>query len=275
VTLHLDLLHLEIGDGGEELRVPVHKALVLVDEPVAIELDEHLQDGPRQALVHGEALARPIAGGAEPGELTPDGALRIRFPGPDALQELRAAEAAAVRLLALHELALDHHLGGDAGVIGARLPEHVAAAHALEAAQDVLQGVVESVAHMQGSRHVGRRDHDAEGLGRAALRAAGPESAGLVPAGGDARLDGGGVERLVHHGAKPVPGARRADRRARKPSGPAKSTQRPEPSVSFPAGAKRTARRSNPRATLLPDPLPGPEPVIGPAEDRTRWGRGG
>ena len=149
------------------------------------------------------------------------------FQRPHALEELRAAEAAAVRLLALGELALDHHLGGDAGVIGARLPEHVAAAHALEAAQDVLQGVVEGVAHMQGARHVGRRDDDAEGLGRAALRAPGPEGAGLLPAGGDARLDGGGVERLVHHGAKPVGGARRADRRARKPSGPAKSTRRP------------------------------------------------
>ena len=101
VALHLDLLHLEVGDGGEELRVPVHKALVLVDEPVAIELDEHLQDGPRKALVHGEALARPVAGGAEPGELAPDGALRVRFPRPHALEELRAAEAAAVRLLAL------------------------------------------------------------------------------------------------------------------------------------------------------------------------------
>ena len=33
------------------------------------------------------------------------------------------------------ELALDHHLRGDAGMIGARLPQHVLAAHALEAAR--------------------------------------------------------------------------------------------------------------------------------------------
>ena len=36
--------------------------------------------------------------------------------------------------LRLHQLALDHHLGGDAGVVRARLPQHVLAAHALEAA---------------------------------------------------------------------------------------------------------------------------------------------
>ncbi|MER9132566.1 hypothetical protein NKI08_22860 [Mesorhizobium sp. M0768] len=41
--------------------------------------------------------------------------------------------------LLLHKLALDHHLRGDAGVIHAGLPQHVLAAHALEAHQNVLQ----------------------------------------------------------------------------------------------------------------------------------------
>ena len=70
----------------------------------------------------------------------------------------------------LHQLALDHHLGGDAGMVGAGLPQHVAAAHALEAAQHVLQRVVERVAHVQRARHVRRRDHDGKGLGIAPLR---------------------------------------------------------------------------------------------------------
>ena len=72
-----------------------------------------------------------------------------------------AAELVAVGLLPLHQLALDHHLRGDAGVVGARLPQHVLAAHALEAAQHVLQRVVERVPHVQRARHVGRRDDDA------------------------------------------------------------------------------------------------------------------
>ena len=52
-------------------------------------------------------------------------------------------------LLALHQLPLDHHLRRDAGVVGAGLPQHVLAAHALEAAEHVLQRVVERMAHMQ------------------------------------------------------------------------------------------------------------------------------
>ena len=75
--------------------------------------------------------------------------------------KLVAAHVAAAGLLALHQLALDHHLGGDAGMVGARLPQHVAAAHALEAAQHVLQRVVERVAHVQRAGDVRRRDHDA------------------------------------------------------------------------------------------------------------------
>ena len=71
------------------------------------------------------------------------------LPFPDALEERLAPHLAAAGQLALHQLPLDHHLRRDAGVIGARLPQHVLAAHALEAAQHVLQRVVERMAHMQ------------------------------------------------------------------------------------------------------------------------------
>ena len=50
----------------------------------------------------------------------------LRLPLPDALEELLAPHLAAAGLLALHQLPLDHHLRGDAGMVGARLPQHVA-----------------------------------------------------------------------------------------------------------------------------------------------------
>ncbi len=138
-ALDLDLLHLEIGNRGQQLRIPVHQPLVLVDQPLAVQFDEHLDDRARQALVHGEAFARPVAGGAEPLQLIDDDAAALGLPLPDALEEFGAAHVAPARLLPLHQLPLDHHLGRDAGVIGAGLPQHVAAAHPLEAAEDVLQ----------------------------------------------------------------------------------------------------------------------------------------
>ncbi len=149
LTLDLHLLHFQVRNGGKQLGVPVDQPLVLVDEAGAVELHEDLEHRAREASIHGEALARPVAGGAEPLELGGDGAARFRLPGPDLFQELLAPERAPARLLALHQLALDHHLGGDAGVVGPGLPKHVAPAHALESGEHVLEGIVERMAHMQ------------------------------------------------------------------------------------------------------------------------------
>ena len=62
-ALDLDLLHLEIGNRGQQLRIPVHQPLVLVDQPFAVQFDEHFYHRARQALVHRETFARPVAGG--------------------------------------------------------------------------------------------------------------------------------------------------------------------------------------------------------------------
>ena len=199
-ALDLDLLHLEVGNRGQQLRIPVHQPLVLVDQALAVQFDEHLDDRARQALVHREALARPVAGRAEPLQLVDDDAAALGLPLPDPLQELGAAEVAPARLLPLHQLPLDHHLGRDPGVIGARLPQHVAAAHPLEAAENVLQGVVERVPHMQRTGHVRRRDHDGERLCLAPLRASGLERAAVLPDPGHAAFDIGGLVVFLDHG---------------------------------------------------------------------------
>ena len=128
------------------------------------------------------------------------------LPLPDALDEFLAAEFAAMDL-PLHELTFHHHLGGDARMVHARLPQHVPAAHALEAAQDVLDRVVQRVAHMKRAGDVRRRNDDRVGNGVAAILAPGLEGLRLVPAGGNSRLDGGGIERLVHHRVLPAVGA--------------------------------------------------------------------
>ena len=212
LALGLDLLHFEIGDRGLQLRIPIDQPLVLVDQALAIERDEDLHHRARQALVHGEALARPVAGGAEPLELADDGAAGFRLPFPHPLDEGLAAQSRGSGSCALHELALDHRLGGDAGMVGARLPQHVAAAHALEAAQDVLQRIVQRMAHVQRAGDIGRRDDDAIGLGLGALRPSGTEGAGRLPGRVNAGFDCAWLVSVFDHfafrrfaGRKPAP----------------------------------------------------------------------
>ena len=69
------------------------------------------------------------------------------------------------------ELAFDNHLGGDAGVIGAREPERDVAAHAMPADGNVDFGVLQHVAHVERAGHVGRRDDERkDGLVRRPIR---------------------------------------------------------------------------------------------------------
>ena len=197
MPLHLDALDFEIGDGGLQARVPVDQALVLVDEALLVELDEDLQHRARKPLVHREALARPVGAGAEAAQLLADGAAGFVFPLPHRFEEFLAAHRDAA-LLALGQLPLDDELRGDAGVVHARLPQHVLAAHALEAREHVLQRVVQRVADMQAAGDVRRRDDDAERLG--IRTASGAERAGFHPLGIDAALNLFGREGLVEHG---------------------------------------------------------------------------
>ena len=67
------------------------------------------------------------------------------------------------RLASLRELAFNHDLRGDAGMIGAALPQGVVAAHAVIAHQGVHQGVLEGMAHVQAASHIGRRQRYAVG----------------------------------------------------------------------------------------------------------------
>src|ERR1700722_17772732 len=101
----LDLLYFEIGNRGLQLRVPIDQPLVLVDQPFAIERDENFKHRARQSLVHGEALARPVAGRTEPLELADDGAAGLRLPFPHALDEGIAAYLATRSLFPLRKLA--------------------------------------------------------------------------------------------------------------------------------------------------------------------------
>ena len=205
---HLARFDLEVGDRRQHLGVPVDQPVVLVDQAGLVEIDEHFQHGARQALVHGEALARPVARGAQPAQLAGDGAARIGLPLPDLGEELLAVQQllVAVALLGaldgeadalLLEVAHHDHLRGDAGVIGAGLPQHVVALHAAPADQHVLQRVVERVAHVQAARDVGRRDDDA--VRRLRRLRMGAERAALLPLRVEAGFDLLGVVGLVEH----------------------------------------------------------------------------
>ena len=60
----------------------------------------------------------------------------------------------------LSQLALHHHLRGDAGVVGAWQPQGFSTGHAAPARENVHLSLVEHVAHVQAASDVGRRQQD-------------------------------------------------------------------------------------------------------------------
>jgi hypothetical protein len=186
----LAVLDLEVGDRGLEMRVPVHEALAAVDQAAFVEVDEDLEDGvvevgalPRLRVAggaaHGEGLARPVAGRAQAVELGLDVAAGLDLLLPDEARELVAAQVGAAAV-GLGELALDDHLGRDAGVVVPGCQRVSSPFMRCQRVRMSWQRVVEGVAHVQRARHVGRGDHDGEGLAAGLGVRAGPEGARLL-----------------------------------------------------------------------------------------------
>ena len=154
--------HFFVRQRGLGHRAPVHHAFAAIDEAFFVKLNEHLLHATGIVRVHREAFARPIARAAELLELVDDDVAVLFFPHPDALEKFLAAEIVTGFFLLLLELLFHHHLRGDTGVVGARQPEDFLAVHARLAAEDVLDGVVEDVAHVEHAGDVRRRDDDGE-----------------------------------------------------------------------------------------------------------------
>jgi len=152
--------HFLVRDGRPIVRAPVDDVGPTVDEAVVVELAEDKTDGPGKPLIECEALARPVHAAAEALELLGDPCMVLVLPGPHLVDEPLAPQVVPADAV-LRQVPLDHGLGGDAGMVGARKPQGLIPGHAVVARQQVHDGVLQGVAHVQGSGDVGGRDDDA------------------------------------------------------------------------------------------------------------------
>ena len=181
MTVDFDILDFEIRDRSFKLGVPVDEALSSIDQAFTVKLDENLEHGSAQSIIHGEALARPVTGLAQTALLTGNHATRFSLPVPNAFEEFFTPHCAPVRLLVVHELAFDNHLRCNTGMVGSRLPECITTSHPLKPDQDILQGVVEGMPHVQRAGNIRGRKHDRIRLGGFPARLARGECTGLFP----------------------------------------------------------------------------------------------
>ena len=163
VTLLLLILALDIGDRGLAVRAPVYDALAVVDKTLLVVVDEYLLNSLGAAVVKCEALTLPVAGRAELFELVLYLAAVLVSPVPRAFEESVTSDVVLGNSLLLH-LRNDLCLGRDGSMVGAGEPEGGITLHTLCAYQDILQGLVKRVTHVELSGNVRGRDNDSVGL---------------------------------------------------------------------------------------------------------------
>ena len=164
VPRHRLVKDLVVADGRLQHRVPVDQPLAAVDQAVAEEAEKRVPDRPRTDRVERETPAPPIAATAHLLELAEDAGFVVVLPLPNPGHQAVAAERVAAEFFLGQQPALDHRLGGDARMVGAGEPERLESLHPLLADEDVLEGVVQGMAEVEGPGHVRRRDDDGVGL---------------------------------------------------------------------------------------------------------------
>ena len=164
--------HLLIGDRCLSCRIPIHHPYATVDQPLAVEVAEDIIHRLASLLVHGEGEAIPVAGGADLLELADDDPAVLMRPVPHLVEELLAREVALLDPL-LRQLGHHLRLRSYGGVVGSGDPAGVEAGHPRPADEDVLEGVIEHMPHMEHAGDVGRGDDD--GVGRSIVRMRGEE----------------------------------------------------------------------------------------------------
>ena len=146
------------------VRTPVDDAAALVNQALVVQVDKHFLDSLRAAFIHRKALSAPVTGGTQLLELLDDAVTVLVLPRPYALQELLTAEVVTGQTLFLAQVFLYLNLGSDACVVCARHPQRRVALHALGTNQNILQGFVKRVTHMQLTGYIRRRNNNRKRL---------------------------------------------------------------------------------------------------------------
>ena len=158
------VLDLGIRESRGAVRAVVYDAQSAINKPFIVERNEVFLYSGTESIVHGEAQAAPVAGGAEGFELIDDAVSVFLFPFPYERGEFLSAEVIAGETFFLAEIFFDLYLSGYSGMVCAGNPQCAVALHTLEADERILKSFIKRMTHMQLSRYIRWRDNDSEGL---------------------------------------------------------------------------------------------------------------
>ncbi len=163
MTLTLLVYHLLIRKSGFCLRIPVYHAITTIYMSFIIKVNEYFDHRSRHIIVHGEFGAIPVTGSPEFLKLFQNDPAMLMGPFPGVLQKFFPGKVIFVDPLSLQ---FSHHLsfGCDRSMICSRHPAGIVAFKTGPANQNILDGIVEHMPHMEYTCHVRRRNNDGIGF---------------------------------------------------------------------------------------------------------------
>ena len=160
----LGIFNLCIRESGDTLGAPVDNAVAAIDKSFFVKVYKYLANCARATLVKGEALTCPVAGCTKLFELTGDASFVFILPFPNSFQKLLATKVIARETFFKAQSFFNLNLGCNTCVVGSGNPKGVKALHSLITNENVLQGLVKRVTHVQLTRYVGGRNNYGEML---------------------------------------------------------------------------------------------------------------
>mmetsp|Transcript_24099 Transcript_24099/g.56075 ORF Transcript_24099/g.56075 Transcript_24099/m.56075 type:complete len:297 (-) Transcript_24099:293-1183(-) len=156
------IVHLQIRQRSSQVRTPVHKSVVPVDQALVMKSNESLLHCTAQHGVHCKPLTRPVYTSGNSTQLSADAIAILLLPSPHTFEELVSTKIMPSQLLLLQEETLHNRLGCDAGMISARHPECYMSLHPVPSHKCIFDGTGKGVAQVKRSRYVWRWYHHDE-----------------------------------------------------------------------------------------------------------------
>ena len=163
MTLFLFVNHLFGRKSRQCFGIPVHHTHTAVDESFVIKIHKHLDDTLGTRLIHGEGCSVPIARSTQTAQLLQDDSSMLMRPVPCMFQELIASQVVFLDSLLSEFL---YHLGfrSNTGMVGSGNPACVLAFHSGPSYENILNGIVKHVTHVEYASYVWRWDDNRIGF---------------------------------------------------------------------------------------------------------------
>ena len=151
--------HFFVRKGSQRFRVPVYHTDTTVNQSFVVQVYKYFQYAFAAFLIHSKGGAVPVTGCTQFAELLQDNASVLFCPVPGMFQELITGQVCLLDALG-SEFVYNFCFGSDGSVVSSRHPTGILAFHTGTTNQNILNGIIKHVSHVQHTGDVRGRNDD-------------------------------------------------------------------------------------------------------------------